>query len=88
MKASKRTIYLPAIERSVTLAEYILAVKLALRNPDLEFRTGLKSFFPVTGRELVGEFRQQIDERVNEATPYLTRGKGFSVKRQRRCDHG
>jgi hypothetical protein len=48
-----RTIYLAALERSLTLGQYVAAVSLAKANPDVEFKTGLTTWWPIKGSEIV-----------------------------------
>ena len=69
-----RTIYLPAIEKHVTLKAYIAAVKHAKAHPEAEFRTGLTTWWPTTGAEVVGQFRAGIHDRINDGTRYINRG--------------
>lgn len=59
-------IYLPAIERRVTLGAYVRAIKLAKSKPDIEFKHGLECWWPCKGREIVQQFRRGMHERINE----------------------
>ena len=68
-----RTIYLPAIERSVPLSQYIRAVKLAKANPDARFKHGLTCWWSCTGKEIVRQFFDGIQDRINQAMPYIER---------------
>jgi len=70
----KRLIYLPAIERRVTVGQYITAIRLAQANPDAEFKHGLTCWWPCTGREIMRQFREGVQERINDAIPYIQRG--------------
>ena len=70
-----RTIYLPAIERRVSLKQYIAAVKLAKANPDKEFKHGLTCWWACTGAEIVKQFRRGMMERINDGQSYATRGQ-------------
>jgi hypothetical protein len=65
-----RTIRLPAIGRTVSLRAYIRAVKLAKANPDTEFKTGLTTWWPTTGAEIVRQFRKGMTDRINQGIPY------------------
>lgn len=47
-------------EKSVTVGQYVAAIKKAKANPDRVFRRGLTGFWPVSGREIVREFRQAM----------------------------
>lgn len=68
-----RTIFLPAIERSVPLGQYITAVKLAKANPDARFKHGLTCWWSCTGRDIVKQFFEGVQERISEAIPYIDR---------------
>lgn len=69
-----RTIYLPALERSVTLGAYLKAVRMAKANPEVEFRTGLTCWTPCTGREVMRQFMRGVHDRINQRVPYIERG--------------
>ena len=70
----QRTIYLPATDRTITLATYVKAVKTARANPTITFRHGLNGWWPVTGADVVAEFRRSIHDRINSGIPYTSRG--------------
>lgn len=72
-----RTVFLPAIDRLVTLRAYIDAVKLAKANPDRTFRYGLVCWWPCTGEEIVRQFVDGVNHRINEGIPYHRRGKSM-----------
>jgi hypothetical protein len=69
-----RTIYLPAIDRHVSLAAYVGAVKLAKGSPAATFKTGFTTWWPTTGAEIMCQFRRGMTERINQAIPYTQRG--------------
>uniref|UniRef100_A0A6M3L5A5 Uncharacterized protein n=1 Tax=viral metagenome TaxID=1070528 RepID=A0A6M3L5A5_9ZZZZ len=69
-----RTIYLPALERSVTLRAYNAAVRHAIDHPELEYKHGLTSWWSTTGAEIRSQFREGIHDRINQRTPYQLRG--------------
>lgn len=71
-----RTIHLPAIDRTVTLGQYLQAVKMAKSNPDEEFKHGLSSWWPTKGSEIVRQFNDGLRDRINAAVPYYARGTG------------
>jgi hypothetical protein len=50
------------------------AIRQAKANPDVEFKHGLTTWWPTTGREIVEQFRRGMVERINEAKPYSLRG--------------
>jgi hypothetical protein len=73
-----RTIHLPAIDRRVSLAAYLAAVKKAKANPSATFAHGLTCWWPCTGEEILRQFSQGVHARINDAIPYTERGKtGF-----------
>lgn len=69
-----RTIYVPGIEKHVLLKSYLKAVRLARENPDTVFKTGLTCWWPCTGREIVNQFWDGVQDRINQAIPYSQRG--------------
>ena len=70
----KRTIYLSAIEKHVTLGQYVKAVKMAKSNLDQEFKHGLTCWWSCTGRDIMQQFREGIMDRINQRIPYSQRG--------------
>lgn len=77
---SKRMIYLPALERRVTLGQYVTAVKLAKVNPDRDFKHGLTCWWPCTGSKICSQFREGVHERINNQIPYTQRGQTKNQK--------
>lgn len=69
-----RVIYLPAIDRAVSLAEYVRAVRMAKAEPDVTFKHGLSTWWPTTGAEVMKQFREGMTDRINQAIPYALRG--------------
>ena len=72
-----REIHLPAVNMTVPLSSYVRAVRLAKENPNAEFKHGLTTWWPVKGREIIWQFRQGMQERINQAIPYSDRGKEY-----------
>lgn len=70
-----RTIYLPAIERRVSIGQYVQAIKLAKQYLDREFKHGLNCWWPCSGQDIVNQFRDSIQDRINQAIPYIARGQ-------------
>jgi hypothetical protein len=70
-----RTIHLPAIDRTVSLAAYNQAVRLAKAFPTAVFKTGLTTWWPTTGAEIIKQFREGMTDRINQAIPYSQRGQ-------------
>lgn len=68
-----RTIYLPAIEKAISLKSYIAAVKLAKANPDARFKHGLTCWWSCTGRDILRQFFEGVQDRINQAIPYTER---------------
>ena len=70
-----RTIHLPSIDKRVPLSAYIKAIRAAKENPERTFTTGLTTWWPTTGAEIVEQFRRGMEQRINEAVPYEQRGR-------------
>jgi hypothetical protein len=68
-----RCVNLPAISRTVSLAAYINAVRLAKANPHMVFKHGFTTWWPTTGAEIMQQFRQGMTERINAEVPYIHR---------------
>lgn len=68
-----RCIYCPGISKWVPLGAYVKAVKAAKTNPDVEFRTGITTWWPTAGREIVEQFRAGLHDRINQGVPLLVR---------------
>ena len=69
-----RVIHLSAINRTVTLFQYLRAVKLAKANPDKEFNHGLTTWWPVKGHEIMRQFFDGVQDRITQAIPCSQRG--------------
>ena len=69
-----RMIYLSAIDRHVTLAAYVAAVQIAKARPEAIFSTGLTSWWPTSGADIMRQFRDGMNDRINQAVPYIQRG--------------
>ena len=70
----KRTITLPAIHKTVTIGQYVKAIKIAKANLDKEFKHGLTCWWSCTGRDIMRQFREGVQQRITEAIPYMKRG--------------
>ena len=55
--------------RRVTIGQYVKAIKLAKANPDATFKHGLTGWWPVTGREIVAQFWQMVQDLINRHLP-------------------
>ncbi|MCY4511642.1 MAG: hypothetical protein OXG35_32455 [Acidobacteria bacterium] len=60
--------------RAVTLRQYVAAVKMAKAQPETMFRSGLSTDYPVSGAEVVDQFREGMVDRLNQAVPRVERG--------------
>lgn len=69
-----RTVYIPAIEKEVSLLAYVRAVQRAKDQPAMQFKHGLTTWWPTTGAEIMDQFRAGMDERINQSVPYIKRG--------------
>lgn len=72
---TQRFITLPAINKSVPLGAYVKAVKLAIANPDMEFKHGLTSWWSTSGAEIRQQFRRGMVDRINQGVSYSQRGR-------------
>jgi len=70
-----RTIYLPAIDRRVSLSAYVSAVRRAKADPSSVFSHGLTCWWPCTGEEILRQFHEGLQDRINQAVPYSRRGR-------------
>ena len=70
----QRMITLPAINKSVTLGQYVSAVKTAKANPGMEFKHGLTCWWPCKGSDIVRQFVEGIHDRINQGVSYNLRG--------------
>ena len=69
-----RMITLPALHRQVTLAQYVAAIKLAKANPTAEFKHGLTTWWSTTGAEIMRQFAEGMNDRINQGISYSRRG--------------
>lgn len=60
--------------RQTALGTYVRGVRHAIAHPDARFPRGLDGW-PATGAEIRRQFRQGLHDRINQAVPYLDRGK-------------
>ncbi|KKN74246.1 hypothetical protein LCGC14_0391850 [marine sediment metagenome] len=68
-----RVIHLPAIDKTVSLKAYVAAIKLAKANPDQEFKHGLTCWWACTGKDIMRQFWEGTQDRINQAIPYTER---------------
>lgn len=72
---SLRWIICPALHsKPIPLGRYVAFIKAAKARPGSEFKHGLTCWWPVTGAEIVKQFREGLTERINQAKPYHLRG--------------
>ena len=69
-----RTITLPAINKTVSLGQYVKAVKMAKANPDETFKHGLTCWWPCQGRHIIEQFVEGMQDRISQGIPYSQRG--------------
>ena len=69
-----RTITLPAIDRTVTLRQYLDAIKIAKSRPSDTFKHGLTCWYPCTGADIMQQFRKGMHDRISQGIPYNQRG--------------
>lgn len=69
-----RAIYVSGIERWVSIKSYVRAVKMAKANPTVQFAQGLTCWWSCTGAEVMSQFRDGMNARINEGIPYCQRG--------------
>ncbi len=69
-----RVIYCPGPDKWVSIGAYTKAVKLAKANPDEVFKTGLTTWWPTKGDEIVRQFRRGLQDRISQGIPYSERG--------------
>lgn len=61
----RRVISLPAINRCVSLSNYVAGIKTAKANPNAIFPHSLTHWGPATGQEIVQQFRDGLTDRIN-----------------------
>lgn len=57
----------------VRLSDYLRAVKMAKANPDTQFDRGLTCWWPCKGKEIMRQFLEGVQDRINQ------RGAGARV---------
>lgn len=67
-------ISLPAINKRVSLANYIMGIQKAKANPTKPFKHGLTCWYSCTGEDIMKQFMDGINDRINQAIPYSERG--------------
>ena len=71
---ARQTVYVAGIDRSITLGQYVAAIRLAKANLDQEFKYGLTTWWPTTGAEIRRQFLQGVHDRINQGIPAIRRG--------------
>lgn len=66
-----RIISLPAINKKVSLKNYIAGIKIAKANPDVIFPHGLACWYSCSGRDIMQQFLDGVNDRINQAIPYM-----------------
>ena len=70
---TQRYISLPAVNKRVSLTNYVKGIKLAKANPEVEFKHGLTCWWSCTGADIMQQFRNGMMDRINQAIPYSQR---------------
>ncbi len=70
----KRYITLTAINKRVSLKNYIAGIKKAKSMPEVLFPHGLTCWYSCTGRDIMQQFLAGINDRITQAIPYKDRG--------------
>lgn len=68
-----RVIHIAAVDRNVSIGQYVKGVKLAIANPDMEFKYGLTCWCPCTGKDIREQFLDGLMDRINQNIPYVKR---------------
>ena len=58
-------ITLTAVDKRVSIPAYCAAIRLAKANPDREFKYGLTTWWPTTGRDIMRQFLAGVHDRIN-----------------------
>lgn len=58
----------------IPLRSYIDGIKKAKANPDAEFKHGLTMWWSCTGRDIMRQFVDSVNDRINQGIPYIKRG--------------
>lgn len=66
--------YVQVLDKAIPLAAYIAAVKIAKAHPDTMFKHGLTTWWSTSGAEIVQQFNAGVQDRINQAVPYIMRG--------------
>lgn len=69
-----RKIWVPGLEKWISLKAYLAGIRLAKANLNVEFKYGITCWWPCTGREIMHQFFQGVQDRINEAIPYMDHG--------------
>ena len=62
---STHSIHLPAVDKHVSIGQYVRAVKIAITNPTVEFKHGLTCWWPCKGDEIRRQFFEGLQDRIN-----------------------
>jgi hypothetical protein len=72
-KGKMRVITISAINRQVTIKQYIQGIRSAITNPNAEFKHGLTTWWPTKGNDIRAQFLRGIHDRINQGIPYMER---------------
>jgi len=69
-----RTIYISAVDKHVSLGNYVRAIKKAKANPNAQFEHGLTTWASCYGYEIVRQYMRGMMDRINQGVSYAKRG--------------
>ncbi len=69
---SKR--FITVQSKKIPLGIYIAGIKKAKANPNVVFKHGLACWWSCTGKEIMEQFLDSIQDRINQGIPYIKRG--------------
>ena len=69
-----RAIYVPGVDKWVSIGAYVKQIKIVKANLDAEFKNGLTMWGAHTGHQIMRQFRRGMHDRINQRIPYSQRG--------------
>ncbi len=76
------SIALPALNRTVSVGQYVGAIKRAKANLAATFPSSLEHWAPAKGAQIVAEFRKGLAARINAKAPGYGQGRKWSEEWQ------
>ena len=62
------------LDKKVPLGVYVAGVKVAIANPEAEFKHGLTTWWGTSGAEIRKQFMDSVMDRINQRVSYSERG--------------